>query len=259
MQVVGVQLDIAWEDKPTSFERVRALVSGAAIEPGALVVLPEMFATGFSMHVGTIAEAADGPTHQFLAELARQLRSTVIGGVVTRSADGRGRNEAVVFSAEGELVCRYCKLHPFSYAGETKHYQAGDEVKLFAWHDLTVAPTVCYDLRFPEIYRRAVRRGAKLLVVIANWPEPREAHWLALLRARAIENQAYVVGINRAGSDPHVRYSGHSLILGPRGETLCEGGDTPQLLTATIDTASLDDYRQQFPALSDMRRDFVSD
>jgi omega-amidase len=259
VQIVACQLDIAWEDKPASHDRAAALLSKADIRPGALVVLPEMFATGFSMHVDTIAESDDGPTHRFLAELARRFQSHVIGGVVTRAADGRGRNDAVVFGPDGRLVVRYCKLHPFSYAGETKHYQAGEEVKLFAWHDLTVAPLVCYDLRFPEVFRRAVRRGAGVLAVIANWPEPREAHWLALLRARAIENQAYVVGVNRAGADPHVRYSGHSLIVGPRGEMLAEAGSDPQVISAEIESASLVEYRRQFPALADIRPDFLAD
>ncbi len=257
MQIVGCQLDIAWEDKPASHQRASELLSAGQIRPGALVVLPEMFATGFSMHVGTIAEAEDGPTHRFLADLARRYQCYVLGGVVTRAEDGRGRNEAVAFGPQGEPIVRYCKLHPFSYAGETKYYQAGDTVKLFSWHDLTVAPLVCYDLRFPEVFRQAVRRGANVLAVIANWPEPRDAHWLALLRARAIENQAYVVGINRAGSDPHVRYSGKSLILGPRGETLAEAGSEGQPLSAEIELAPLAEYRRQFPALADIRPEFM--
>jgi predicted amidohydrolase len=205
MQIVACQLDIAWEDKPANFARVRELLSAATLEPGALVVLPEMFATGFSMHVGTIAEPEDGPTHAFLAGLAKDLQAYVVGGVVTRAADGRGRNEAAVFGPTGAVAARYAKMQPFSLAGETTHYEAGPAVVTFPWHEFTASPFVCYDLRFPELFRRAVRQGAELLVVIANWPLARDAHWLALLRARAIENQCYVVGVNRAGDDPHVR------------------------------------------------------
>ncbi len=256
MQIVGCQLDIAWENKRANQQRVRTMLSAVSIQPGALVVLPEMFATGFSMNVAVIAEPVGGETQQFLAELARDLKSFVLAGVVTRAVDGRGRNEAVVFGPEGQALARYCKLYPFSYAGETRHYQAGEGVVVFEWHDFEVAPFICYDLRFPEAFRQSVRSGAELMVVIANWPQPREAHWLALLRARAIENQAYVVGINRAGSDPHVSYGGHSLIVGPRGETLAEAGAGPQILTADIAWAPLLEYRQQFPALADMRAEF---
>lgn len=256
MQIVACQLDIAWEDKSTSHERARALLATAPIKPGALVLLPEMFATGFSMHVGTIAENDDGPTHAFLAKLAKQSQSCVIGGVVTRAPDGRGRNQAVAFDPAGRLLARYSKMHPFSFAGETKYYDAGTSILTFKWQDFTVAPFVCYDLRFPEIFRRAVRKESDLMVVIANWPQPRQEHWLALLRARAIENQCYVAGVNRVGADPHVQYGGHSLIVGPRGETLAEAGAGSEALVAEIERSPLVEYRRQFPALDDMRGEF---
>jgi predicted amidohydrolase len=217
-----------------------------------------MFATGFSMHVDTIAEPADGPTHAFLSGLAAKLKSCVLGGVVTRAADGRGRHDAVAYAPDGRLLARYAKMHPFSYAGETKHYEAGSQIVTFPWHEFTASPFVCYDLRFPEIFRRAVRSGADLLVVIANWPAARDAHWLALLAARAIENQCYVLGVNRAGTDPHVPYGGHSLVVGPRGETVAQAGERPELLVAEIERASLVEYRRQFPALADMRPEFFA-
>ncbi|HEX3727570.1 MAG TPA: carbon-nitrogen family hydrolase [Pirellulales bacterium] len=259
MQVIGCQFDIEWEKKPANYDRVESLLAAARVDPGSLVVLPEMFATGFSMHVDTIAEAPDGATHSFLAGLAKKLSSVVMAGVVLRAADGRGRNEALIYGPEGNRLASYAKLHPFSYGGESKYYAAGDEVTIFEWHDLSVAPFICYDLRFPEAFRRAVRSGAQLLVVIANWPLARQPHWLALLRARAIENQAYVVGVNRVGSDPHAQYGGHSLIVGPRGETVAEGTDESQLVTADLELAPLVEYRQQFPALADMRADLFAE
>ena len=181
----------------------------------------------------------------------------MLGGVVTQAADGRGRNQAVVCDPAGQEILRYTKAHPFSFAGEDQYYEPGEPAQCFAWHDLQVCPTVCYDLRFPELYRQATRGGAQVLVVIANWPQPREAHWLALLRARAIENQAYVVGVNRAGRDPQLAYGGHSLIVGPRGETLAEAGSTAQTLTAELELAPLAAYRREFPALADIRPDLL--
>jgi omega-amidase len=257
MQVVAVQPDIVWEDQTANFERVRQQLAGAKIEPGALVVLPEMFATGFSMNVAGIAEAEDGPTHKFLADMARQYRATVMGGAVTRAADGRGLNQAVAFGPDGALLARYSKIHPFAFAGETKHFVGGDEVVTFSWQNLRVAPFVCYDLRFPEIFRHAVRRGAELLVVMANWPEPRDSHWRALLPARAIENQCYLVGVNRVGSDPMVRYAGHSVILDPKGEPLATAGSQAEVISANLDRDTLVAYRQKFPALADMRGEFL--
>jgi omega-amidase len=256
VQVVACQFDIVWEQPEANHRRVRELL--AAVQPGALVVLPEMFSTGFSMHVQTICEATEGPTHVFLRELAREKRATVLGGVVTRSADGRGSNEAVAYGPDGELMARYAKMQPFSLAGETKHYQAGAGVRLFKCHDFAVAPFVCYDLRFPEVFRQAVRAKADLLAVIANWPAARDAHWRALLIARAIENQAYVVGVNRTGSDPHAEYAGRSMIVDPRGEILAEGGPGEQLVTAEVEIGPLEEYRRQFPALADMRADLFT-
>jgi omega-amidase len=257
MQVVAVQPDIVWEDKPANFARVREQLAAIRIESGALIVLPEMFATGFSMNVAGIVEAEDGPTHKFLSETARQFKATVMGGIVTRAADGRGLNQAVAFDSGGALLARYSKIHPFSFAGETDHYVGGDEVVTFSWQSLCVAPFVCYDLRFPEIFRHAVRRGAELLVVMANWPEPRDSHWRALLPARAIENQCFLVGVNRVGSDPMVRYAGHSVILDPKGEPLATAGSQAEVITAHFDRDTLAGYRQKFPALADMRGEFL--
>jgi omega-amidase len=256
MQVIGCQLNIVWEDKRANFARVRDLLAQATIEPGAMIVLPEMFATGFSMQVDRTAEAAEGETKSFLAQLAREKSSFVVGGVVTRNADGRGRNEALVIGPNGSEVARYCKLHPFSFAGEDRHFAPGDATLSFAWGSFQVAPFVCYDLRFPEIFRHQTRLGAQVLVVIANWPAPRDTHWQSLLRARAVENQAYVIGVNRVGSDPTLAYAGHSLILDPRGETLAAGSDREELVSARLELEPLLEYRRQFPALNDMRAEY---
>ena len=148
MNVYAVQLDIAWEDKATNFVRVRGLLAEATPGTGSLIVLPEMFATGFSLDVGAIAEEVGGETEAFLGEIARAYASFVIGGVVTRGVDGRGRNEALTMGPSGELIGRYCKLHPFSFAGEDAHYASGEEVLTVSCGEFVVAPLVCYDLRF---------------------------------------------------------------------------------------------------------------
>jgi len=256
MQVIAVQHDVAWEDKLANHARVKQLLAGVAIEPGALVVLPEMFATGFSMDVERIADGPDGPTYPFLAQTARELKVFVVAGVVARGADGRGRNEAVVFGPDGREDARYCKLHPFSFSGEAKHYAAGSEIVVFECGGFRVAPFVCYDLRFPEIFRRATRRGAQLFVVIAEWPQERDAHWQALAKARAIENQAYVVAVNRTGRDPKLGYIGHSQIIDPRGEILAAAGEREEVIQADLTLEPLLEYRRRFPALEDMRGEY---
>jgi predicted amidohydrolase len=253
MQLLCCQLEIAWEDKPANTARVAALLAAAKPPPGSLVVLPEMFATGFSMNVAGIGEAAPSPTEAFLAATAREQACFVLGGLVSIGADGRGRNEAVVCSPAGRPLARYAKLHPFTLGGESQHYAVGDQVVTFDWQGCMVAPFICYDLRFPEVFRAAVRRGAQLFIVIANWPAARLEHWTTLLRARAIENLAYVAGVNRCGADPQHSYPGRSLIVGPQGEVLAEAGSQQSIITAEIDLAKLAAWRQEFPALADLR------
>ena len=253
MHLAGVQLDSVWEDKKASHEKVRALVAAAALPKDTLLALPEMFATGFSMNVAAIAEGGNGETETFLAGLAKEHGIFVTGGIVAKAPAGRGLNQSVTFGPDGVLRARYSKIHPFSYAGETKYYAPGTETLVFGWGAATVSPFVCYDLRFPEIFRNAVKKGAQVLTVIANWPEPREAHWLALLKARAIENQAFVIGVNRCGRDPKFAYSGRGQVLDPRGNVLADGGNAEGVFRAEIDFAGLLSYRKDFPALQDMK------
>lgn len=253
MRVVNVQLDIAWEDKAANFRRVRELLDASPPPANSLIVLPEMFATGFSMNVAGIAEPADGETAAFLSELARDTGCTVVGGVVTRAGDGRGLNQAIVCDPAGDEIARYTKIHPFSYAGEDEHYAAGDQVCVFPWAGMNVGVFICYDLRFPEVYRHAVRAGAEVLVTIASFPASRHAHWRALNIARAIENQAWVAACNRCGNDPNARYRGGSLIVDPRGEVVAEGGDGEACVAGDADADAVARYRAEFPALADMR------
>jgi predicted amidohydrolase len=213
-----------------------------------------MFASGFSMDVAKIAEGERAPTRTFLSQLAHEHEVYIVGGLVTADANGRGRNEAVVIDARGDEIARYHKIHPFSFGGETQRYSAGRDLVTFeAGGGFTIAPFICYDLRFPEIFRHAVRQGVNLFIVIANWPSPRVAHWTTLLQARAIENQAYVIGVNRCGRDPNLEYPGRSLIVDPRGEVVADASDKEAIVSATLDLPSLQSYRRQFPALADMR------
>ncbi len=256
MNLACCQFEIAWEHKEANFARVEALVEAASPEAGTLVLLPEMFATGFTMNAAEVAEAPDGPTTAFLAGLARRHAIWVQAGVVLRGRRSpRPRNEAVVLSPEGRLVARYAKRRLFSLADEPRHYAAGRSVAVFAWRDARVAPAVCYDLRFPELFRGAVARGAEILAVIACWPAAREEHWLTLLRARAIENQCYVAGANRVGNEPTgLAYSGRSVLVDPRGTILADAGRGERVIQAAIDLDGLRRYRREFPALRDMTR-----
>ncbi|MGI6456835.1 MAG: carbon-nitrogen family hydrolase [bacterium] len=256
MKIYGIQLDIVWENKQTNFEKVRSLLSLTNPEPDSLVLLPEMFATGFSMNKEEISRDEPQFTESFLQETARQYRIYLLGGMVTMNASGLGSNLAVVCDPTGKTIAAYQKLHPFTYGGESKHYELGREIICFSWQGFTVAPFICYDLRFPEIFRHAVQRGANLIPVIACFPQARELHWMALLRARAIENQLYIAGVNRCGSDPKLAYSGRSMIIDPKGEILADAGNGESVIGAEVSLSDLNTYRQELPFLLDIRKEY---
>ncbi len=279
MRVTCVQYDIVWHDKPANFAKVRSLLAAAdGCQPGGLIVLPEMFSTGFSMDLhataesfsttagaGAVAGVQLRPAEVFLAELARHYGCHVLGGVVNVAAGGLGRNEALLIGPAGLEIMRYAKMHPFSHAGEARYFAPGNSpvvADLACCEPGRQGPArlsgfICYDLRFPEVFRSATMAGAEVLAVIANWPASRCEHWRALLAARAIENQAWVVGVNRAGSDPDVSYFGGSAVVDPRGRVVAEAADGEMVLQAELDLAALRQYRREFPALDDTRPGWV--
>jgi omega-amidase len=256
MNIVCCQTDIIWEDAAANHAHVDALLSANTPPPGSLIALPEMFATGFSMNVDCVAESHDGPTHRFLASTARKYQSYVVGGVVTKGEDGRAKNESVLFSPEGVELGRYHKIRPFAF-GEKQTYAAGEKTVEWKIDDWRIAPFICYDLRFPEIFRTSAMRGTDLYVVIANWPVARIHHWVTLLQARAIENQAYVVGINRVGDDPKFHHTGRSLVVGPGGDILLDCGEREGIHSTDIDLTALQEYREKLPFLGDLHTEYV--
>jgi predicted amidohydrolase len=250
LEVALLQQDIAWENVPENHRRASRLLEGAATAGARLAVLPEMFSTGFSMDAGRLAQAPGGASQTFLEAQAKALDLWIIASI-PESGTPRPRNMALVVSPRG-TAARYAKIHPFSYAGEHKQYEAGDRVVTLSIEGLRVTPLICYDLRFPEPFRVAAAE-TDLFVVVANWPDLRRDHWRTLLRARAIENQAYVVGVNRVGDGGDLHYTGDSAAVGPLGETLIEGGAEEGVFLASIDPASVAKLRTRFPALDDRR------
>jgi predicted amidohydrolase len=252
MRVAAIQSDIVWEDPRANFERLRPWVAAAAAAGARLVALPEMFACGFSMKTERVREPVGGPSASFLEEQARANGLWVCGSIpeLPPGAD-RPFNTLVLAGPRGELH-RYRKLHPFSFAREHEHYQAGTEHVTVDVEGLRCSLFVCYDLRFAdEFWVRA--RDTDAYIVVANWPERRRHHWTTLLAARAIENQAYVIGVNRVGRGSDLDYSGDSRIIDPWGETLAAAAGAETMLVAEVDPAVVRDAREKFPVLADRR------
>jgi predicted amidohydrolase len=255
MKVAAVQHDTVWEDPKANFEHLAPMIARAADAGARLVVATEMYATGFSMHPEQVAEPAGGPSTQFLVDQATE-RGIWLCASLPELADGATRPyNMLVLAAPDGSVQRYAKVHPFSYGHEHEHYTAGDVggVVTVDIEGLRVTPLICYDLRFAYLFWDAAA-STDCYVVVANWPAGRRAHWQALLRARAIENQAYIVAANRVGSGGGLDYVGDSCVIDPLGEVLVQAAGTETVLVADIDAATVVATRAKFPFLADRLR-----
>jgi predicted amidohydrolase len=252
VKVAGVQHDVVWEDRTATLARLEPQLAAAAGLGARLVVLTEMFPVGFSMEPERMAEAEDGPSTAFLRSQAAALGVWLAGSIpIHPSGGGRPVNRFILAGPGGELE-HYDKLHPFSYSGEHEHYAAGTGRVTFTVEGVRVTPFVCYDLRFADEFW-AEAPGTDCYVVVANWPAARRAHWQALLVARAIENQAYVVGVNRVGEGGGLSYAGDSRIVDPLGEVLAAGAGGETILLADVDPAVVAETRKRYPFLADRR------
>jgi deaminated glutathione amidase len=252
-------------DRAANLERARALVREAAARGARLVVLPEVFAwRGPRGGEAAIAETIPGPTTTTLGELARELRIHLCAGSLLEAAAGEARpyNTSCLIGPSGDLLARYRKIHLFDVdlpgrvaVQESATRAPGDEVVVVPTECGTLGLSVCYDLRFPELYRRLVRGGAQVLLVPSAFTFPTgAAHWEVLCRARAVENQCYVVAPNQSGMSPHgFADYGDSLIADPWGRVLARAGDGEGVATAEIDLGYLTRVRRELPALAHRR------
>lgn len=249
-----LQLDIIWEDKHANHAKVRDLLDTAQPNPDDLIVLPELFDVGFTLNT-KIAIDHDGSTLAYLQQLADDTACTIHASRALPSPTPPLALNCATITAPNQPAphCEYAKIHPFSYGREGESYAAGTQLCQYTWNDLQICPAVCYDLRFPELFRLGVKAGAHAFVLGANWPAHRQAHWRTLAIARAIENQCYMLAVNRCGNDPHLPYAGGSIAIDPKGTIMGEQGDQEGVLSVEIEPSILHEWRSTFPALQDIR------
>ena len=251
LRLTLLQLDLHWENHVANQRHIQEMLVGQSQTD--VIVLPEMFTTGFSMNPAPLAETMDGLTIQWMQHLAQAHDALVMGSIIIEEA-GKYYNRMIAMEPEG-LVAQYDKRHCFRMAGEHEHYTAGQDRVIFSYKGWRICPQICYDLRFPvwsRTHSDADGPDYDLLVYVANWPSPRVSHWDALLRARAIENQAFLIGVNRVGIDGSSwAYPGRSVVLDPLAKVLVQGEAEEEILFTTLAPETLTAYRTKFPVWKD--------
>lgn len=248
LNITLVQPDIVWEDKDANLQQYETLIKNITGKK-EVVVLPEMFNTGFSMAPQKLAEKMDGTAVQWMKAIAKEHRCILTGSLIIEE-EGHYYNRMLWVQPDG-AIGHYDKRHLFGYAGEHERFSPGQKRLIAQVKGFRICLQVCYDLRFP-VWVRNQGSEYDIIIYVANWPERRSMAWKTLLQARAIENMSYVVGVNRVGFDGNnINYSGDSSVFGPLGETIWQAESKVLTHTVTIDKEKLTEARNQFPFLND--------
>ena len=248
LNITLIQSDIVWEDKAANLNHYQAVIETIQ-EKKEVVVLPEMFSTGFSMNTAGLAEKMEGPTVQWMKDIAKEHRCILTGSLIIEE-DGKYYNRLIWMQPDGNSF-QYNKRHLFAYADEHNHFSPGDKRLIVSVKGFRICLMVCYDLRFP-VWARNKEEEYDVLLYVANWPERRSIAWKALLQARAIENLSYVVGVNRVGTDAKgFNYTGDSSVFGPLGETILQCTGEAAVKTITLEKETVTNTRSHLPFLKD--------
>jgi predicted amidohydrolase len=251
MKLGLVQFSPAWENPEESILNIEDLLRGSSSQFDALI-FPEMTLTGFTMNSEKFLEEIDGIGTLYFMKLAERLKTNIFAGIIER--DGKDiYNSLVHFDPLGLIKARYRKIHPFSYAKEDKFYSSGNETVITEIDKTRIGLSICYDLRFPELYRLYAKNHVDAIIAIASWPIPRIEHWKTLLKVRAIENQCFMIGVNRIGNDSECKYNGCSAVFDPMGNQVVMVEDEEKIIEAEIDLDLVNSTRTKLPFLKDIK------
>lgn len=256
MKIAVVQMDIAFSEPEKNFFQVENGIAQAAGQGADVVVFPEMWNTGYALgKLEALADPNGERTKSLLSRLAKQHAINIVGGsVATKKAQGFF-NTMYVANRNGDIVAEYDKAHLFPLMDEPVYMQKGQAKNIFKLDDVDCGGVICFDLRFPEWIRAHVLEGAKIIFIPAEWPKPRIDHWEILLQARAIENQCFIVAVNRVGRDPDHEYNGHSMIISPWGDIYLSGNEKEGIYYADISLDEVERVRNTIPIFRSRRTD----
>ena len=254
MQIASIQMSVVENDKLATIEK--AIKSIYKAKDADLIILPELWNIGFMSFDRYVPEAEkkDGPTLSTMRDLAEELKVYIHTGSFVEEEEGKYFNSSYLLSPNGEILGNYRKIHLYGYNSKETHILDGGNKIIVVDTPLgKVGLSTCYDLRFPELFRRMVEKGAELFLVCSAWPYPRLEHWIILNRVRALENQAFLVSSNTVGVNAGVQIVGHSMMVDPWGVIVSSGGDEEVIIRAEVDLKNVKKAREQFPALADRR------
>lgn len=251
--ITGIaQIDIAWEDFSQNMKKVEQFIKKASQNKVELILFPEMSLTGFTMNIDNLL-LSEEEIIKWISQIAADNKINIGLGFAVK-VDKKGKNKYVIVSDNGTVLALYTKIHPFSYSREAENYYKGNEICNCKINEFQITPFICYDLRFPEIFQMASKKS-NVITVAANWPQSREEHWITLLKARAIENQCYVLGINRIGFGDGLEYSGKSIFVSPDGKILNEMDSGERLIVEDLKIGSVKEVKDRFDIKKDRREE----
>jgi omega-amidase len=256
MRIACVQMNIAFGEPEKNFLAVKKYLEEAANADADVIVFPEMWNTGYALdQLGRLADENGTKTRQLLSDLAKKYQVNIVGGSVATKKEDKHYNTMYVADRTGTIIADYDKAHLFKLMDEHLFVDAGKKVNLFDLDGVNCGGIICYDLRFPEWTRVHTLGGAKIMFIPAEWPSQRIDHWQLLLQARAIENQCYIVAVNRVGVDPNNEFNGHSMVIAPWGELLISNQTSEGIFYTDIDLEEVDLVRKTIPVFQDRRTD----
>ncbi len=250
MKIGLVQYSPEWENKVENQKKITSLLMDFVKEGIDLLIFPEMSLTGFTMHGEKFSEQLSGESFQYFSKIARKFSIHILAGIIELE-NKNFFNTLLHIGRDGNILKTYRKIHPFSLSSEDKHYNKGKDAVVTEIDDWKVGLSICYDLRFPELYRLYAKEKVDLIVISANWPDTRIEHWKTLLKARAIENQCFVAGVNRVGDDPKLFYPGYSAVIDPMGSEIISSINE-EILICNISRKMVSDVRNKLPFLNDI-------
>jgi len=254
MKCCSAQIASCWEDQAATLAKIRPYIRDAAGSGAAIIAFPEQVATGWDPRSHHAVEDCSGPIVSAFRAYAKEFSIAILGSFREEHAP-LPFNTALAIRSDGAIAARYAKMHLFTHAGEDRHFSAGDGTAVFTLDGLLFGIAICYDLRFPELFRIYAEQGVHGVIIPAAWPAGRRSHWELFIRARAAENQMYVIGVNTTGSTPVDTYAGASMTAGPDGTIIARAGKGEALLLSDLDAGAVEEVRNRFPVHRDRRND----